>query len=399
MKTFALAVMIVCALAGCGGDDGEGFNPIDAPGPPSPDAMSGPDFACNPLGAPGQQGCPATQKCTWIKIVDTPDPIGKLGCVPDGSVPLGSMCTQGATGEQTGYDDCASGGICIGRGAEAVCQDVCGFDGSVASMCEEGSRCVRYSNLGANGTDAPVIGACNPTCDPLHQTRIVDGQTQSCGANKGCYLVISDADTAAVCVGAGTVAAHQDIVGETFANSCIPGLIPRQKVQGQPGNTCTGLCKPADVYMGHQEAYEGGDTRETNWMSPPRPATCESVDGAAYRPGVANTGETCEFFWTREATSNLTAFSNTVGWCFNNASWKYDPDGMDPISNTAPYPRCIDTTTGDILPPVSSPPRSDALYFGCVARPASLTSRLARALVTHSLDRQPVLDRLGPYDQ
>ncbi|MBA3541165.1 MAG: hypothetical protein H0T79_16255, partial [Deltaproteobacteria bacterium] len=137
--------------------------------------------------------------------------------------------------------------------------------------------------------------------------------------------------------------------------------------------------------------YEGGNSTETNFAS--LPATCESAGGPTVAPGVAGTGESCSFYWTRESTTNLTSFSNTVGWCFNHASWKYDPDGMDPITNTAAYPRCPTLTTGDVVPPVDPvTPQSDALYFGCTALPAVFQSKPAPK-------RSPgvmKLDRLAP---
>jgi hypothetical protein len=380
---------------------------IDAPlagpdaGTPDADVV----LACNPLAAAGQQGCATGQKCTWIDIQDTPDTIGKLGCVPDGTVALGGTCARGAAGEATGYDNCAAGGICIGSSTAGVCKDLCGFDGSVSAACDPGGACTRYSGLGANGADAPVIGACNPTCDPLHQTRIVNGVTQSCGTNQGCYLLASTVDTIAVCAGAGTGNDNDPINGTTYANSCAPGHVPRVAVQGATGNECAALCKPADVYMGNQEAYEGGDTRETNWMTPPKPATCESDGGPSVAPGTPGTGETCEYYWTRESATVVTNFSNTLGWCFNYASWKYDPDGMDPVTNTDPYPRCPSLTTGDVLPPHSTDPtmpKNDALYFGCIAEPATMLVSPARQYLHLHQSRarkQPVLDRLGPYNR
>jgi hypothetical protein len=104
------------------------------------------------------------------------------------------------------------------------------------------------------------------------------------------------------------------------------------------------------------------------------PATCESAGGASVRPEIPTTGETCSYYWTRESGSDLTAFSNTIGWCFNHANWKYDPDGMEPIDNTDQFPRCINTTLGDVLPPIdASMPHNDALYFGCLELPSGTT--------------------------
>ena len=118
---------------------------------------------------------------------------------------------------------------------------------------------------------------------------------------------------------------------------------------------CGALCQPADVYMGHNETSEEGVA----------PYNCTAFGAAP--PTDPMDGETCTFWWTREATDFVTAFSNTVGWCFRFAAFQYDSDGD--TTPDAPYPRCITLTTGDVVPPLNG--SSDALYFGCVALPAS----------------------------
>lgn len=406
MKNY-ISILLLGGFAACGGGgkaagdagahdaapaDAAPADAAPADGAPTPDA---PADTCNPLQPAGLQGCATGMKCTWIEVVSTPEPLGKLGCVPDGVVPLGAQCQRGAPGETTGYDDCVAGAICVGPTASGVCKDVCGFDGTAAAACDPGGACTRYDGLGANAGEDPVIGACNPTCDPLTQTRIVNGQTTDCGQGQGCYLLVSSVDTTAVCAGAGTVGHNEPIVGATYANSCAPGHVPRQAVQGQPGNECASLCKPADVYAGNNEAYEGGNTTVTNYAN--LPATCESAGGAAVRPDVPVTGESCQYYWTREPSSNLTAFSNTIGWCFNHASWKYDPDGMDPIDNSADYPRCITLTTGDVVPPVDlANPHNDALYFGCLALPAQFVASSKKKPAAPAVEK---LDRLRSYKE
>lgn len=376
MRKFARVVMIVSVLGGCGSEGKASQDAsntpidsetIDAPSNPPVDMAEVDAFvegACDPLAPAGQQGCASGRKCTWISVDDEN---GKIGCADEGSVALGGACTTGPVGETTGYDDCAAGGICI----MGVCKDLCGFDGSATAACAAGMACTRYAGIGANGDDSPVIGVCNESCDPLTQTRIVNGSPESCGQGKGCYLLSNATDTIAVCAGAGTVAHNLPINGTVYANSCVPGHVARQAVQGESAFECASLCKPADVYMGNNEAYEGGNSTVTNYAN--MPATCESAGGATVRPEVPTTGESCQYFWTRESTTGLTAFSNTIGWCFNHASWKYDPDGMEPINNTADYPRCITTTTGDVIPP-NNGTESDAQYFGCTALPTSFVS-------------------------
>src|SRR5262249_47297542 len=147
-KTLASGALLclVQLLANCG--DNNRNTPVDASIADAPtgdgpvDAMpDAPGTTCNPLAAAGQQGCPTGQKCTWLQVADTPNPLGRVDCVPDGNLSIGQACTQGAAGETTGYDDCVAGAICI----NAVCSDICGFDGSAAAACGVGEACVRYA--------------------------------------------------------------------------------------------------------------------------------------------------------------------------------------------------------------------------------------------------------------
>ena len=243
------------------------------------------------------------------------------------------------------------------------------------------------------------MGACGYTCDPLSQVRISGGSTVPCGAGLGCYPLQTAEDTVAVCAPAGTPTHNMPITGgATYANSCAPGHIPRLAVQGVAGTECAGLCKPADVYTGSNDGvsgrpnYEGGNFIYQNWMG--RPATCESAGGVTVRPEVPASGESCRYFWTRESGPLLTASSNTLGWCFNHANRRYDPDGLEPFNRTDPFPRCPATTTGDVLPPVNaSMPHNDAIYFGCVQFPAGAPSPDK----VETFAEEPRLDRLDGY--
>jgi len=308
---------------------------------------------CNPLAAPGTQGCAAGEKCTWIAVTETPEPLGKLGCTPDGVAAADGACTRGPAGDTTGYDDCAAGLVCI----NSICKDICGFDGSAGAACAAGYNCTRYANVFANGSDDPVAGACHESCNPLTQ---LTTSGDPCAAGEGCYLLTSTTDTIAVCAHAGMLGHGATITGPAFANTCAPGHQPRLRQQGMSTYECGALCQPADVYMGNNESSEGGVA----------PHTC--VAAGAPPPSHATDGETCTFWWTREPTDSVTAFSNTVGWCFRFAAFQYDSNGDMTVDT--PYPRCISLTTGDVVAPLNG--TSDALYFGCVARPASLVAPL-----------------------
>ena len=326
-------------------------------------ACAGP---CNPLGAPGAQGCTTGQKCTWVVVQDMPDSVGTVACVADGVKDLGDSCTQGAPGEATGFDTCKAGLICIG----STCRDVCGFDASPGAACATGFVCTRYSGVFANATDDPVAGACAPSCDPITQT-VTGGGT--CPAGQGCYLLTGSVETVAVCSQAGTVAPGALIVGAAFANSCVPGAQPRRRDMATQDVECGALCQITDVYQGVNEASEGGVT----------PYTCAAA-GAAL-PSDPTNGESCRYYWLREPFASPGAYSNTVGWCFKHAAFQYDTDGDQ--TPDAPSPRCVTLTTGDLVLPIGD--GNDALYFGCVAQPASLPAPLRR-------EPRALLDRLAP---
>ena len=361
----------------CGADETYGAcscDGADAPTTDAPIADAPPQGPCDPLAAPGAQNCATGQKCTWIVIQETPEPLGVVGCVPDGNVPNGQACTVGPAGETTGYDDCSAGNICVG----GTCADVCGFDGSAGAACATGYNCTRYSGLFANGADDPVAGACSPACDPVTQTVTGGGM---CPTGDGCYLLTSATETIAVCADAGDIGHNQPITGPVFANSCLPGHQPRRASPSAPNSfECGALCAPSDVTSTTNMTDEGGDS----------PYTCESK--GASPPDSATAGESCRYYWAREPFDTLSPYSNTVGFCWKHAIWQYDTNGdMTPDS---PFPRCITLTTGDIVPPIGNPPHNDAEYFWCLALPATLTGA-AKAQSFPEPVRQ--LDRIGRW--
>ncbi len=395
MKKLALGALCLAGfLAACGGYDGTVSPTIDAHA-----AIDAPIVvaACDPLAAAGQQGCNTGQKCTWITITDTPDTIGKIGCVPDGTIDLAGACTEGAAGETTGYDNCKAGNICVAQ----VCKDICGYGGGANEACAAGQACTRYSGLWANGMDDPMYGACNPTCNPVTQLR---GDGTSCGANQGCYLLVSQTTSTAVCAGAGMVTAGTAIVGTTFANSCVPGAQPRAATQGTAGNECGGLCDVKDVFITNPADAGGTNTRPTvpadttkvtNFAAEggAAPYNCATKWGAA-APNDAAAGESCRYWWAKEPFDNLSPFSNTVGWCFKHATWQFDSDNNMAVDS--PFPRCAALTKQDKVLPIANPAGDDALYFFCEAMPAMLQTSIKN--VKKSVAGNALLvDRLGGW--
>jgi hypothetical protein len=286
-------------------------------------------------------------------VTDSPQTLGTLGGGPSGPVGLEGECARGPAGESTGYDDCAAGLVCI----NTVCQDLCGFDGSPGAACAAGYNCTRFAGLFANGEDDPIAGACIESCDPLTQ---LTTSGDPCPASQGCYLLSSVTDTIAVCAAAGGLGHGATISGAASANSCLPGHMPRLRAQSTSTVECGALCQPAEVYMGHNESSEEGVP----------PYNCTAFGAAP--PTDPMDGEACFFWWMREPADQVTAFSNTVGWCFRFAAFQYDSNNDS--TPDAAYPRCTSLTTGDVLPPLNG--TSDALFFGCVEQAPSLPAPL-----------------------
>ena len=372
--------------AGCVGGqvcnaDGTGFGACDCGAPMGTDAGAtdagsvdagldagvvdaGPGDAgyCDPTPADGGgTGCATGQRCTWITLDATPT--GRTSCLPNGTIAAGGACSPGTPGLTTGFDNCVSGQVCI----NSICTRTC----RVADLtsCGADDSCSAYSGLFANEPNRPQTGACVTGCNPL--TQQVSGGA-SCGTGKGCYVLAGPDSTVAVCANAGTVAHNQPINGTAFANSCVPGAMPR-KIFGSSQLECGGLCRPAEVTSTMNPVDEGGvspDSCQTRWR--------------ASAPSNATTGESCRYYWALEQLSGLSRFSNTLGFCFEHASFQYDSNN-DQIPD-APWPRCTALTTGDVLPPIVAG-SSDALDFWCVQKPVMKLESPSRRMAPASLPR------------
>lgn len=338
-----------------GGTDAGGTDSgVDA-GPVNPGLADG--GACDPFSRDGGfNGCAAGRKCAWIQTGQAPA-TGQLGCVPNGTVSGSGLCTLG----DAGVDDCVGGTVCSGTTCSPVCDtanpSACGLD-----------NCVAYAGLYEDMNGDHFAGACVEACDPLTQLRT---SGMPCPSNQGCYLLSSMEGTTSVCANAGTRMHNAIITGPAYANSCVPGAMPRPRFDG--GSECGGLCRPADVTVGVNTASEGGvgaDSCQTRW-------------GAAAPSDLSN-GESCRYYWAQESAPTLTRFSNTVGFCFKHAAWLYDSNGD--MTRDTPYPRCTTVTEGDLLPPIENPPGNDALYFFCIARPAMKRAQSVAPMPTMKLD-------------
>ncbi len=91
--------------------------------------------------------CSQDSGCGLVVAVEDPF-YGHFDCVPAGHVPIGEACVRGSPGLDTGYDDCAVGGVCI----DGVCREICA-DGH---HCSDGSPCELFPHM------RNAFGTCRP---------------------------------------------------------------------------------------------------------------------------------------------------------------------------------------------------------------------------------------------
>jgi hypothetical protein len=154
MRGFALVLLLGLSACNVHGQDVDAGQCIDCDWRP-PDARW---LALFPALPGGQQNCDTTaQRAAWIRVQETPERLGKIACVPDGSVGLGGACSFGPVGETTGFDNCAGGFIC----SEGICADICALDAQPGTPhgCANGT-CTVDPDLFAYAPDDPGYGAC-----------------------------------------------------------------------------------------------------------------------------------------------------------------------------------------------------------------------------------------------
>jgi hypothetical protein len=365
IRRLALLLVVMWWLVagvGCGGDGG------------APDARIVIPAACSPL---DQAGCAAGEKCTWIRTTATEDDqVGQLGCVPVGERAVTESCTYGASGATTGYDDCGVGLVCLAPADEdraaGSCRAICDERAAVgeAGACADGWACGGYVSFFGNGDGRAAAGVCDPTCDPLTQTRDYDGAAD-CGSVDGgralgCYGTIpifaSDAAPFTCAVAAGEAVHGQDArnppaTGSVYRNGCAPGHIV-----GLPSSSaadaipiCSQLCEPVETHSG-------------------------APDGAA---GTAAhgcpAGSECRYWWWFDDGRQASAYANTLGICLAFASYQYDADG-DGRADAA-LPSCTSLVNSDDPGPEpgESPTEPDLtaehLEFGCGPAPTDAKAR------------------------
>jgi hypothetical protein len=385
MRNIAIGALMAGLLVACGSKssshpDGPMIMTTDAAG----DAMAA---GCDPV---AQTGCDNGQKCTWVRLQATDaTQTGVKACVPDGTVPLNGACQWGAAGASTGYDNCTKGNICLASSrkdkATGTCLGICDQTAlaGAAGACPTNYACGGYVNFFYNMNDpATNVGLCDPTCDPLSQTRDYD-KAAHCGGpldannqpTKACIgLPSSDATPSQFTCGSvldptktGDVSAYDATLGGVFLNSCAAGYIPLlydntadAKAKNQMGVICVAYCKPA-----------------------PTSSTATTMSGGAspYTCAAAGTGGTheCRYWWFLESSMTpVSAASNGVGYCFNYKNYTFDGSMLHPPQGTSvPEPSCTTLSatamTFDAKSAGGTQSIPDNLFWGCGEAPTMFT--------------------------
>ena len=359
-------VLGLALAAACGG----GTGPHDLEDAlPASDASS----VCNVL---TQTGCPADERCTWVRSTDpsgTSPGLGAIACAPKGTIAIGGACTT-AKVAMGGIDDCVGGSVCV----TGTCKSICDNNGG-APGCSTNQACVTYDGLFANSGQQAPAGVCDPGCNPLDDNDF-DGSGSAhtragsaCGSDTtmGCYGIPSSTTvTHFTCAHPATGTAslrHRSVVpvSSQFLNSCGTGytIAFGTDAFGSTNVDCYAFCKPGDSYQGL------AGTQAPNGVSPHGCNTTDAVGNFGAIPtAVTNgtNGEHCMYSWLFEldGSGNLLASptDNTVGICWDHSKYRYDSNGDNTVTATdAIIPAC---TT---LPLTSTTGAVTAVDFGCVS--------------------------------
>lgn len=357
---FVLYLGIYASVVGCGGGNPESVG-IDGGGTSDGgnDGQAPPiDGSAATCDLVAQTGCDAGQKCAWVRVAVAPNPIGVLGCVPDGNVDQGGSCTYGASGDTTGYDNCKKGLTCgalMAENAVGTCRATCSLTAAAPGTqgtCPVNHLCVSHAAFFTSDDASPrEIGLCEPlVCDPLTQRRLSDG-APNCGGtidatasppqpSLGCYGMPSATAEPTVfsCVSAGPAANRNGVICETsnscgpYVNGCAPGFAPL--LEESPGSSkmvCAALCAPDDTSL-ESHPNPGGKA----------PFSCADA-------GAGGTYECRYWWWFEGANTPLTPVSNGLGVC------------VDYLKRGEPSCTTLSRTGHNY-----SQTASDAEVFGCV---------------------------------
>jgi hypothetical protein len=402
MRNIAFGALLAGLLVACGGNKS---NKPDAVVSIIDASIDGGGGACDPV---AQTGCMTGQKCSWVRIAaSASSQVGTLACVQDGTVALNGACTWGAAGSSTGYDNCTKGLICLASSrkdmATGTCSTICDTTAlsGAAGACPTNYACGKYVNFFSNtGDPSNNIGLCDPTCDPLAQTRDYDSAahcggpldtnnqpTRECngppggGGQPSQFTCTSVLDPTKI----GGSFAYDATLGGYFLNSCAAGFMPLLYDSTADAGMdmkviCVGFCQPADTSI-ESHPNPGGVA----------PNTCAAK-------GTGGTHE-CKYWWTLEFDQSgnpgkYTKWSNGLGYCFDYTQYTYDGTMYHPpTSAMTPEPACatLSSVNSTINPTANGGTQTDpdAMFFGCMAEPPSFTGGTAPRTVHSPL--QPLL--------
>ena len=366
MKNLAFGALLVGLMAACGGGSnsksGTKIKPIDSGSGSGSDGDAG-TAICNVL---TQTGCASGQKCTWVTDATTPQPLGHIDCVPDGTVATGAACMVGAPGA-TGYDNCVGGDYCESN----VCKVICDPQGG-SPMCPMNFSCSTYEGLFGPVGQPVAAGVCDPSCDPLNDNKFGASKTKTgtaCTAAQGCYGYPDSTqpshysctnepsmNTTLYHRSPCTTADHcANSSGNPYLNGCAQGFIPLlYDRQGSMQVDCISMCAPADCTAAGC-LVSGTTATALPGAAPHRCVVGQTADSAGMfndtaQPGPTGTnGEQCMYSWLFEIDSMgnfvRSATSDTLGFCVDHKLYDYDSNGDGMIgTGDQPWPKC-DTMT------------------------------------------------------
>jgi hypothetical protein len=172
---------------------------------------------CDPV---AQTGCNPGEKCTQVELTPPPEPQWETRCVTAGSQSKFDTCIYQ---EDTGFDDCEAGLICVA----GACREICSADPDSCSPADE--RCQPIGDL---FEDRPGTGVCFVQCDPLGQ---------DCPEDVSCFVTSESGHRVCAEPNPGN---DQGATCE-FANDCSAGhgcLLIRNEID--PTLTCAFFCDP-----------------------------------------------------------------------------------------------------------------------------------------------------------
>jgi hypothetical protein len=371
MKKLAFGALCIglLSMAACGG----GGDRVDTIITHVDGGGDGSSLVCN---VATNTGCAQGEKCTWVRVSvgeNETMQLGQVGCVADGTVPTGGACTYGMSGVLTGFDDCVGGNICLAprtaENATGTCKEICSL-ADASNPCAEDFACGAYQKYFSNNSDdTPLAGVCDPTCNPLTNTRDSD-DAPACGdatptdqtdaGSVSCYGLPSrnTNPTTFRCSG---------IIDED-ANT--PGIQNDNTHRVQPSRLCLNCCAPGNAPL----YYESDAVQEVVCFAYCQPQisnnTLPEINANGLSPfACADTtatgpNEECRYLWFFEqafttAEVPLSANSDAYGFCWDYTQYGYDHD-EDTGTADIPWPSC--TTVA----PDTAGPGGD-YFWGCTS--------------------------------